>query len=67
MAIKYRDDLDLEFLQFCDNCDLKDLSEILMGKPGDTRWSEELSKDELFNCCKGDYQKAWRQIAGELQ
>ena len=42
MAIKYMEDIDLEFFQLCDNCDLKDISEILMGKPDDTRWSEEL-------------------------
>lgn len=67
MAIRYRDDLDLEFLQFCENYDLKDLSEILMGKSDDTRWSEELSTDEVYKNCNGNYQKAWKQIAGELQ
>lgn len=67
MAIQYRNDADLEFLQFCDKCDLKNFSEILIGKYNDTRWSEELSKDEIFKNCNGDYLKAWKQIAGELQ
>lgn len=67
MAIRYRDDVDLNFLQFSENSDLQNLSEILMGKNGDTRWSEELSKDKIFINCHEDYRKAWTQIAGELQ
>jgi len=68
MAIKYREDVDLEFLQKCDNDDLKVLADILIyGKNGSKRWTEELSEENDFKFCHRNYQKVWDLIAGELQ
>lgn len=67
MAIKFRDDNDLKFLQFCDNEDLGILVDILRGPEGDERLTEQLSKDERFSSCNGDYALVWDIIAGELQ
>lgn len=67
MAIKFRDDPDLKFLQFCDNDDLSILVDILKGSEEDKRISEELSADDGFQGCDGDYKSVWEVIAGELQ
>lgn len=67
MGIKFRDDQDLKFLQFCDNDDLGILVDILKGPEGDERLSEELTQDEHFKACNGDYISIWDVIAGELQ
>jgi len=68
MAIKYRDDADLEFLKDCDNEDLKVLADILIYKKnGKKRFTQELADERDFRHCNGDYQKVWDLIAGELQ
>jgi len=68
MSIKYRNDPDLKFLQFCDKEDLKVLVKYLtQDKDGTLRFAEELTDDERFKKCKGDYSKIWDLIAGELQ
>lgn len=68
MAIKYREDPDLNFLMSCENDDLNTLATYLIkDKDGKSRFSEELSNDPTYKYCNGNYQKAWQQIAGELQ
>jgi len=67
VAIKFRDDDDLKFLQFCDNDDLAILVDIIKGPVGDERLTEELTKNERFKNCNGDYATVWDVIAGELQ
>ena len=68
MAIKYREDPDLNFLRSCKNEDLAILVKYLtVDKKGSTRFAEELLSDPKFKACNGDYSKAWQQIAGELQ
>lgn len=64
----YRTDPDLEFLQFCDNDDLRVLVDLLTkDKDGDARWTEELSSNKRFIECKGDYSTVWDLIAAEYQ
>lgn len=68
MAINYREDPDLNFLQFCDNKDLEVLVNYLTKtKDGDSKWAEELTLEDRFKKCKNDYTKIWDLIAGELQ
>ncbi|WP_316347319.1 DUF3944 domain-containing protein [Desulfuromonas acetoxidans] len=67
MAIQFRDDDDLKFLQFCDNEDLGILADILKGPEGDERLTEQLTHDERFSSCNGNYTSVWDIIAGELQ
>lgn len=68
MAIKYRDDPDLNFLTSCDNQDLDILAKLLTkDKNGKNRWGQELLDDPTFKYCNGNYKEAWPQIAGELQ
>lgn len=64
----YREDKDLEFLQFCDNDDLKLLVDFLTkGKDGNKRLTEELLSNERFKNCGGNYAEVWDLIAAELQ
>lgn len=68
MSVKYIEDPDLLFLQFCDNDDLDVLVKYLIyDKDGTLRNAEELSGEERFKKCKGNYVKIWDLIAGELQ
>ncbi len=67
MAIRFREDNDLKFLQFCDNDDLSILVEILKGKDGDERITEKLTSNERFKACNGDYTLVWDLIAAEIQ
>ena len=68
MAIKYKKDPDLEFLQLCENEDLKVLVDFLTrGKNKKLRWTERLSVEPRFKECGEDYKKVWDLIAGELQ
>jgi len=67
MEIAYREDDDLKFLQFCDNEDLGILVDILKGKEGEERWTENLTLDDRFKNCNGDFASVWDVIAGELQ
>jgi uncharacterized protein YaaW (UPF0174 family) len=68
MAIKYRKDPDLNFLQFCDKEDLEVLVKYLtQDKDGSLRFAEELTEEDRYKNCKKDYNKIWDLIAGELQ
>jgi len=66
--IKYRNDPDLAFLQFCDNEDLEILVKYLTeDKDGDSRLTEDLTLEEKFQNCHENYKQVWDLIAGELQ
>lgn len=68
MGIKYREDNDLAFLQYCDNDDLELLVDFLTkNKNGNERLSQELLSEERFKNCEKKYSKIWDLIAGELQ
>lgn len=68
MFIRYKQDDDLEFLQFCTNDDLGILVDILIkDKDGVKRRTEGLTTEERYKNCNGDYVKIWDLIAGELQ
>lgn len=68
MGNKYKQDSDLEFLQFCDNEDLSILVDFLTkDKKGNDRITSDLLSDDRFNNCKGNYKRAWDLIATELQ
>jgi uncharacterized protein YaaW (UPF0174 family) len=62
MTIKFREDPDLMFLQFCDNEDLNVLVQILVGD-----LNEGLSKEFRFKSCNENYKLIWDLISGELQ
>ncbi|MGM0452802.1 MAG: DUF3944 domain-containing protein, partial [Thermodesulfobacteriota bacterium] len=64
----YREDNDLVFLQYSDNEDLAVLVDFLTkDKDGNERLTEELSRQERFKNCNGDFTKVWNLIAGEIQ
>jgi uncharacterized protein YaaW (UPF0174 family) len=68
MAIKYRHDPDLEFLQHCENEDLKVLVDFLTtGKDKKPRWTERLSVEPRFKECGDKYNTIWDLITGEVQ
>jgi uncharacterized protein YaaW (UPF0174 family) len=68
MSIQYREDPDLEFLQYCENDDLKALADILIyRKSGKERINEELSVQDRFRQCKGKYREVWDLLGAELQ
>ncbi len=68
MGNKYKQDSDLEFLQFCDNEDLSILVDFLTkDKKGKERITSDLLSDDRFKNCKGNYKQAWDLIATELQ
>ena len=71
MGIKYRDDEDLAFLQYCNEEDLKILCRYLThDKNGEERVAGELVKDERFTRLNGhpdQYIRSWQLIAAELQ
>lgn len=67
---KYRQDSDLEFLQYADNEMLQILANyIIYDKDGKKRITEDLSTNEKFIIAKheGDYRLAWKEISAELQ
>jgi len=65
---KYRDDQDLEFLQFCDNDDLSILVKFLtQDKDGNPRLTEGLTLEEAYKTSEGNYKSIWKLIAAELQ
>ncbi len=67
---KYREDPDLEFLQYADNEMLQILANYLIyDKDGEKRITEDLSTNETFIIAKheDDYRIAWKEIAAELQ
>jgi len=64
----YRKDNDLLFLQLCDNTDLEILVKFLtQDKEGSPRLTEELTSNDRFKNCAGNYKEVWDLIAGELQ
>lgn len=64
-----RADFDLEFLQYCDNDDLRTLCDILMyDNKGKIRMGEGLSNtDRYIECYPYNMKGMWREIADELQ
>ncbi len=68
MSNTYKKNKDLELLRYADNEMLSILVKYLTtDKGGETRYTETLTDDKQFKAAKGDYQKVWQQIAGELQ
>lgn len=68
MANTYRDDKDLELLQYADNEMLEILVTYLTkDENGETRITQELLDSEDFKNANGNYQKVWKEIAAELQ
>lgn len=71
MAIKYREDPGLKFLDMCSNEDVFNLAQILIyDSDGEERRTSSILTDEGFTKHKNDPQKwlkSWRVIAGELQ
>lgn len=64
----YREDSDLEFLGQMKSEDLNDLVYCLIhDKDGDARWTEALSKSELYKQCYPDHHLYWKDIAAEIQ
>ena len=64
----YRDDTDLDFLGAMPSADLNDLVDCLTkDKDGDTRWTEELTGNELYKKHYPDHNKYWQLVAAELQ
>ncbi len=55
----YRKDNDLLFLQLCDNSDLEILVKFLtQDKKGSPRLTEEISSNERFKNCAGNYKRS---------
>ena len=68
MALTYRTDKDLEFLQDCSSDDLSALVFILTkAKDGAARLTEELTQEERYNQYYPDHSEYWDLIAAELQ
>ena len=65
--MSYLHDLDLEFIEQCDNDDLGILLEIVRGKLGDLRLSESISRKEVYRQHFPNHRMYWREIAEELQ
>jgi len=64
-----RPDFDLQFLQFCDNDDLRTLCNIIMfDNDGKIRLNERLSTSDNYLACYPDKMAGmWKDIAAELQ
>lgn len=62
-------DKDLQFLQNCDNEDLRSLCDILVfNNDGKVRFNESLTRLRVYNTCYPDnMQGMWRELALELQ
>lgn len=69
--MNYRADVDLAFLQYCENSELKILAQYLShDKTGAPRLTSELENHPDFTIHEGQpdqYVKAWKLIAAELQ
>lgn len=64
----YREDEDLNFLQYCDNDDLGILVDyITKGKNGGERLTEFLTLSENYKKYYPNHKKYWREIAEEIQ
>lgn len=68
MANNYRDDKDLEMLRYADN-EMLELIVTYLTKDenGYSRLTEELLDNKNFKNANGDFKKAWKEIAAELQ
>jgi uncharacterized protein YaaW (UPF0174 family) len=64
-----RTDLDLQFLQYCENKDLRTLCNILMyDNDGKIRFNENLSKsDNYLSCYPNNMKGMWKELASELR
>ena len=64
-----RPDFDLQFLQFCDNDDLRTLCNIIMfDNDGKIRLNERLSTSDNYLACYPDKMAGmWKDISAELQ
>ena len=62
-------DMDLQFLQYCNNEDLRALCDILVyDNKGELRLSESLSiSDSYLSCYPDNMRGMWRDLAAELQ
>jgi uncharacterized protein YaaW (UPF0174 family) len=71
MGIKYREDEDIAFLQYCTEEDVRQLAEYLIyDKDGEERIASEISSNENFKLLYGQpdkWSKSWQLVAGELQ
>ncbi len=68
MALAYRADKDLEFLQDCSSNDLEELVLILTRtKDGAERLTEELTTEKRYSQYYPDHSEYWDLIAAELQ
>ena len=68
MALTYRTDKDLEFLQECSSDDLSVLVSFLTKtKDGSLRQTEELTEEARYKQYYPDHSKYWNLIAAELQ
>lgn len=67
--MSYRKDIDLEFLQYCSNEELKNLFEVLTIDPKDNleRITSTLKMSNEYKMYGEDYHKYWERIAEELQ
>ncbi|MBH9974044.1 MULTISPECIES: DUF3944 domain-containing protein [Commensalibacter] len=64
----YREDDDLNFLQYIKSEDLNDLVEcITKGKNGELRITEELTMSDGYKKYYPDHNKYWKNIASEIQ
>jgi len=64
----YREDKDLEFLQFCNNEDLEVLvHNLIYNQDGELRMTEKLTRKPMHRKYQSDYRKYWKNIAEELQ
>jgi len=64
----YRSDSDLEFLGELKSEDLNDLVYCLIhDRDGKTRWTEELTRSELYKAHRPDHHQYWQLIAAEIQ
>ena len=64
----YREDKDLEFLQYLDSKDLDQLVDILIyDTDGKKRFTEELSNSKEYNKYYPDHNKYWKKITEEIQ
>ena len=68
MALKFREDHDIAFLQQADQGDLEALAWLLTHDSDDKpRYAQELLEDKSFRQHIDELQKAWKSIAAELQ
>lgn len=68
MALKYRDDKNLDFLQFCEHDDLSILRDYLLySKDKEKRLTEMLTLDDNYSKNSNDLTKVWDIIGAQFQ